>query len=121
MRVRRRRRQLQGRFEIARAIGSRRSRSRRLSLIVTRVVIVKRAARIIALQRTAVRRVVTRGRQRQTGIERQLEYSLDQPLAETRLANNQPAPVILNRASDNFRSRSRISIDENDERQRRRI
>jgi hypothetical protein len=83
-------------------------------LIVSRVVIVKRAARVIALQRAPVRSVVTRGRQRQSGVERQLEYSLHEALAETRFADNQTAAVILNRAGDDLRRRGAVVIDQND-------
>src|SRR5688500_17045680 len=113
--VRGRRSQRQRRLQIAWSIRGRRRR-RRLVGIVSCVVIVKRTARIIALQRTAIRCVVTRGRQRQTGIERQRKYSLDQPFAETRFTDNQPAPVVLNRPGNNLRSRSAVTIDEHDER-----
>src|SRR6266404_3269271 len=70
-----------------------------LVLVVTDVIVVERAARIVALQRTAVRRVVARGSQRQADIVRRyLKDVLDQALAKTGFAHNQAAPMILNRA-----------------------
>src|SRR5215204_1820770 len=102
VRMRRRRCEGKWRLEIVWPIGSG-WRSLVICWLVSRVVIVKRAARIIALQRTTVRCVVTRGRERQSGVEGQLENSLHQAFAETRLTDNQSAAVILNRAGHDFR------------------
>jgi hypothetical protein len=88
-------------------------RSLALCRVVSRVVIVKRAARVVALQRAPVRCVVTRGRQRESGVEWQLEYSLHQAFAKTRLADNQATAMILNRARNDFRRRGAVAIDEN--------
>jgi hypothetical protein len=70
------------------------------------------------LQRTSVRRVVTRGRQRKPGIERQLKDALHESFAKTRFTDDQAAAVVLNRAGNDLRSRSGVPVDQNDERQR---
>src|SRR4029079_18586955 len=95
-----------------------RARRRRLVIgwLVARVVVVNRAARIVALQRASVWCVVTRGGQRESGVEWQLEYSLHETFAEARLADNQTTAVVLNRARDDFRRRSAVAIDQNHQR-----
>ncbi len=81
-------------------------------LIVPDVIIVERAAGIVALQRAAIRCVVTRGRQRQSRVERKLENVLDQTLAKTGFADHQSAPMILNCSRHNLGSRRSVAIDQ---------
>jgi hypothetical protein len=55
------------------------------------------------LQGTSVRSVVARGGERESGIERQLEYALHQAFAKTRFTDDQTTPVILYRTRDDLR------------------
>ena len=71
-------------------------------LLVAHVIVVKRAAGIIPLQRAAIGRVVARGRQRQAGVVRQLKYVLNQALSKARFTDYEAASVILNGARDNL-------------------
>src|ERR687884_1439117 len=66
-----------------------------LLVVVANVVIVERAVRIVALNRAPVGRVVFGRRQGQPRAERELKDLLDQCLAETGLADDEAAPVIL--------------------------
>ncbi len=71
---------------------------------------------VIALNQAATGSVVTRGSQRETGVFAERGHRLNQALAEGGFADNQTAVVILHRAGNDLRSRSRIIIHQDDER-----
>src|SRR5262245_29149523 len=71
---------------------------------------------VVALDQTARRRVVLRGRERERPAVAERVDALDEPLAERRLADDEAAVVILDAARDDLARGRRAVVDEDDER-----
>ena len=70
-----------------------------------------------SLNRAARRRVIARSRQPERRFRTGLDNGLDRALAEALLAHDQRAAVILQRAGDDLRCRSRAGVGQHDHRQ----
>src|SRR6516225_7148768 len=76
------------------------------------MIFVKRDGLVVALNQATARSVVTGRSEGETGILGERSDRLNQALAESGFANNQSTIMILNRASDDFRGRGRIIVDQ---------
>src|SRR5579859_2231358 len=77
-------------------------------------VVVERDVRVVPLNQTAARSVVTGGGEQQKGFLAQGVFALHETLAKTWLAHHQGAVVILQGTRHNFSSAGGIAVDEND-------
>ena len=80
------------------------------------VIVVERDVGVIALNQTSARRVVLRRGQRQAGVLGERIDGLHQTFAESGFADNQSAIMVLNRAGNDLRCRSRAAIHQHDQR-----
>src|SRR5467141_4353509 len=80
------------------------------------VVFIERNRLVVPLNQPAARRVVPRGRQRQSSILAQRCHRLHEAFAKRRLAHNQSAIMVLHRAGNNFRRRCRIVVHQDHQR-----
>src|SRR6185437_16430849 len=78
------------------------------------VIVVETAVGIVTLNQSARRREVFRDRQQQRRVVVQLEWKLYEAFSKSRFTDDQRAVVILKRAGNDFRRRSRIAVDQND-------
>ena len=84
-------------------------------LIVVVVVVVERHAAVVALNEPAAGRVVVIGGQREAGVVGERIDGLHQALAEGGLADDEGTIVVLQRAANDLRSRSRAVVHEHDD------
>ena len=89
--------------------------SRALAVFVgtLEIIVVERDVRIVALNQASAGRVVVSGGQSQASIFGERINGLHQAFAKSGFADNQPAIMILNRASHDFRRRSRAAVNQN--------
>ena len=81
-------------------------------ILVVIEIVVERSVLVIALDQAAARRVIPGRGQRQAGVLAQAGNGLHQALSEALLADHQSAVMILDRAGNDFRGRSRPAIDD---------
>ena len=95
------------------------ARDERVVRIAVRILIDRQVrANALVLDRAAARRVVVRGREAQRGVGGHRAHGLHRALAERRLAENDRAVLILQRARDDLRRRRGVRVRQHDDRQR---
>src|SRR6185503_6279797 len=89
---------------------------RPVAVAALQIVVIERPSAVVALNEPPARRVVMPCSQHQRRLIRQRERALHKPLAETILANEARAVVVLKRTRNYFRGRSRVLVYQNNDR-----